>query len=199
MIYYTKSNIKQILHKRKKKKTLCHERPRNSARRPARSRSAHACAARAIPLLARSLTGGSRPSDPSSSSRRSSGEPKHAVGELPASAVGRASFPSFTRTHWHPFRTLSHPLTPMAASMADSNLGHATAGCYKWIEHKPRGAQAPVAHRDFEELLSSVREGRRRAGHGKCSRQRFRPELEENSSGRSSGWLELEVRGSGGS
>ena len=36
------------------------------------------------------------PSDPSSSSRCGSGEPKHTVGELPTSVVGRASFPSFT-------------------------------------------------------------------------------------------------------
>ena len=137
---------------------------------------------RAAQELAWSLTGGSRPSVPSSSSRHGSSELKHAIGELSAFAVGRASFPSTTRTHCHPFWMLSHPLTPTAVSMADSDLGHATAGCYKRKEHKPRGTQAPAAHRDFEELLCGVSEGWRRAGHGKCSRRRFRPESEENGS-----------------
>ena len=59
----------------------------------------NARAARALHPLAWSLMGGSRPSVPSSSSRRGSGELKHAIGELSAFAVRRASFPSSTRTH----------------------------------------------------------------------------------------------------
>ena len=64
MIYYTKSNIYQKLHKKKKKKTLCSEWPGNRpAGRPIPARPTRA--PRALPFLCtRSLTSGSRSSGP---------------------------------------------------------------------------------------------------------------------------------------
>jgi len=53
--------------------------------------------ARALPLT-RPLTGRSRPSEASSSSRHRSGELRLRAGEPSASAVGRASFSNSTRT-----------------------------------------------------------------------------------------------------
>jgi len=61
MIYYTKSNITQKLHKKKKKNSTMQRVAGKSARRPAHSRSAHARAARAAPLLSLRVTDGRVP------------------------------------------------------------------------------------------------------------------------------------------
>jgi len=53
-----------------------------------------------VALLTRPLTGGSRPSDSPSTSRRGSGELKLIAGELPASAVGWASTFGLSRNPW---------------------------------------------------------------------------------------------------
>ena len=52
--------------------------------------------------------------------------------------------------------------------MEDGNVDRANTGRHKQLEHNPRGAQAPVAHRDFKGVGSSGREARRRVGRGEA-------------------------------
>jgi len=61
--------------------------------------------------------------------------------------------------------------------MADGNVGRANTGRYKQVEHKPKGAQAPVAHRDFKKMDSGSEDGRKRTGYGEVLAVAFLPEL----------------------
>ena len=122
---------------KRKKRAVLRGRPTWSWPKPARALPAPS----AISLsLTRSLTGGSRPSAPSSSLRRGFGELKHAVGELLASAVRRVSFPNPPRTHRHPLHPLSLFLAPVATGTADGRLGRANADRYERVERKPKDA-----------------------------------------------------------
>jgi len=116
--------------------------------------------------LTRSLTGGSRPSAPSPTSRRDFGELKHAIGELSASAVRCASFPNLPRTQRHPFHPLSPILTPVATGTADGRLGRANAGHYKRVERDLSSAKASGAHHDFNRARNGSGEALVDAGHG---------------------------------
>ena len=87
----------------------------------------------------------------------------------------------------------------MAIVMADDNVGRMNADRYKQVEHQLRGAQALLAHRDFEKLDNSGGDARRRAGHGEVLAAAFLPGLEENGLGWSYKGLEHVVRGLGGS
>ena len=83
--------------------------------------------------------------------------------------------------------------------MADGDLGRVNACRYKQVEHKPRGAQAPVAHRDFKKMDNGTEDARRRAGHGEVLAAVFLPELGKTGSIGSFKGLERAVRGLGGS
>jgi len=87
----------------------------------------------------------------------------------------------------------------MATVMADGNLGRANAGRYKQVEHKLRGAQALVAHRDFKKMDSSSEDAWRRAGLGEVLAAMFLLELGKTGLTRSFKGLERAVRGPGGS
>jgi len=50
--------------------------------------------------------------------------------------------------------------------MADGSVGRANPGRYKRVERKPKGVQASVAHRDFNEVDSGGRGALRRSGRG---------------------------------
>jgi hypothetical protein len=128
--------------------------------------------------LTRSLTGGSRPSAPSPTSRRDFGELKHAIGELSASAVRRASFPNLPRTQRHPFHPLSPILALVTTGTADGRLGRANAGHYEQVERELSSAKASEAHHDFNRAKSSSGEARSDAGHGGVLAAALWPELE---------------------
>ena len=83
--------------------------------------------------------------------------------------------------------------------MADDRAGRANTGCYKQVEHKPRGAQALVAHCDFKKMDSGSEDARRRAGHGEVLATAFLSELGNTGSAGSFKGLEHAVRGPGSS
>jgi hypothetical protein len=93
-----------------------------------------------IALLTRPLTGGSRPSDSPSTSRRGSGELKLIAGELPASAVGWASTFGLSRNPWDTRDSLYSPLTLLLASTADDGTNRASTCRHKWLEREPTSA-----------------------------------------------------------
>ena len=78
--------------------------------------------------------------------------------------------------------------------MADGDLGRANVGRYKQVEHKPRGAQAPVAHRDFKNIAAV-----KMLGGGLVLAAAFLPELGKTGSAGSFKGLERAMRGPGGS
>ena len=136
--------------------------------------------------LTRTLTGGTRPSGASPTSRHGSGELRLNAGELPTSAVRRASFPGPLRTCRPSLHSLSPILAPAATSMAGGRLGRAHTGRSKRVERKVSGVRASVAHRDFNEARISSEEARSDAGHGgvlaaalgrSCGRKRLGLEL----------------------
>ena len=83
--------------------------------------------------------------------------------------------------------------------MADGDLGRVNACRYKQVEHKRRGAQAPVAHRDFKKMDSGSKDAQRRAGYGGVPVAAFLPELGKTGSAGSFKGLERAMRGPGGS
>ena len=83
--------------------------------------------------------------------------------------------------------------------MEDGNVDRANTGRHKQLEHNPRGAQAPVAHRDFKGVDSGGREARRRAGRGEALAAAFLPELQTMGLAGSFKRLERAVMGRGGS
>jgi len=83
--------------------------------------------------------------------------------------------------------------------MADGNVGRANTDRYKQVKDKPKGAQAPVAHRDFKKMDSGSKDAQRRAGYGGVPVAAFLPELGKTGSAGSFKGLERAVRGPGGS
>jgi hypothetical protein len=92
--------------------------------------------ARCPPSLTRTLTGGTRPSEASPTSRHGSGELKLIAGELPSSAVRRASFPGLSCTRRPRLHPLSPILAPVATSTAGGRLGRANAGQNERVERE---------------------------------------------------------------
>ena len=97
-------------------------------------------AARALSLLRRSLTGGTRPSDASSTSRRGPGELNLIAGELPASAIGRASILGLLRIACGARTTRYPPQSPLLASTADGGTNRASTGHCKRVKREPKSA-----------------------------------------------------------
>ena len=110
------------------------------AGRPVLARPTRALRALLPSSLCGSLTGGSRTSDLSSSSRRGSGEPKHAVGELPASAIRQASTLSPLRISCGARTTCYPPQSPLLASTADGGTNRASTGRHKLLKREPTSA-----------------------------------------------------------
>ena len=88
----------------------------------------------------RPLTGGSRPSDSPSTSRRGSGELKLIAGELPASAVGWASTFGLSRNPWDTQDNPYSLLTLLLTSTADGDTNGASTGHCKRVEREPTSA-----------------------------------------------------------
>ena len=145
---------------------MCRERPRNSARKPARSHLAHARDARAF-----SSTHGVADSGPpllasSSSFGRPNQRRDRAIHATSAPRDSLVAFSTPWRTSGHLFHPSSPILAPVATDMADGRLGRANAGRSKRVEREVNGVTASVAHRDFNEARSSSEEARSEAGHG---------------------------------
>ena len=142
MIFESAHNL---IHKFKHKaKTAQKEKEKDTVQRAAwklARRPAHARSARTrLHSLAGSLTGGTRPSDASPTSRHGSGELQLPAGELPASAVRHVSFPSLPRTRRYPLHPLSPILAPVTTGTADGRLGRANAGHDERVEREPTSA-----------------------------------------------------------
>ena len=105
--------------------------------------------------LARPLTGRPRPSDASPTSRHGSDELKLIAGELPATAVGRASISDLSLNPWDTQDTPYSILTSMLASMMDGGTNRASTGRHKQTQRQPLGAQGLAAHRDFNGARST--------------------------------------------
>ena len=114
----------------------------------------------------RPLTGGSRLSEASSSSRHRSGELKLRAGELPASAARRASFPGPLRTRRPPAYPLSPSLASATTGTADGRLGQANAGRPRRVERELGNAKVSVAHRGSNGARIVSGKARSETGHG---------------------------------
>ena len=128
---------------------------------------------RALPRRARGrcphtrpLTGGSRPSEASSSSRHRSGEHKLRAGELPASAARRASFPGPSRTRRPPLHPLYLALASATTGTADGRFGRANAGRPRRVECELSNAKVSVAHRGSSGARIGSGKAWSEAGHG---------------------------------
>ena len=139
----------------------------------------------------RPLTGGPRPSDASSTSRRGSGELKLIAGELPASAVGWASIFGLSSNPWDTQDTPYSLLTLLLTSTADGDTTRASTCRHKQLQRQPPGVQGLAAHRDFNGARSGSGGARRGAGHGEAPTAALRPESEGNGSVEGYGGLEL--------
>ena len=125
-------------------------------------------------------------------------DPRHAVGEPPALLAERSSISSSTRIPWDTQATLYSLLAPPATSMADGNVGRASADRHKQVKHQPKGAQVSATHCDLNGVDSGGREARRRAGRGEVLAAAFLPEMGKTGSAGSFRGLERAVKGPGG-
>jgi len=128
--------------------------PRARPTHSAHALGPRASAARAPRPLAWSLTGGTRPSDASPTSRHGSGKLRLIAGELPPSAIGQASTVNPLRISCGARTTRYPPQFPLLASTAVGGTNRASTGRHKQPQRQPLGAQGLEAHRDFDKVES---------------------------------------------